>query len=93
MLIDLKLTLITKSVIGYNEKNKCVHVQVVSAALTLIQWLLPSSNCKIPFTIYILKKTHYFREGIILILYVSQSWRNNYIQHPAEWGTDSIKFG
>lgn len=73
MLIDLKLTLITKSVIGYNEKNKCVHVQVVSAALTLIQWLLPSSNCKIPFTIYILKKTHYFREGIILILYVSQS--------------------
>ena len=53
MLIDLKFTLITKSVIGYNEKYKCVHVQVVSAALTLIQWLLPSSNCKIPFTIYI----------------------------------------
>ena len=66
MLIDLKFTLITETVIGYNKKNKFVHVQVVSAA---IQCLLPSSNCKIPFTI---KKTHYFREGvIIIILYVS----------------------
>ena len=90
MLIDLKFTLITKPVIGYNEKNKFVHVQVVSAA---IQCLLPSSNCKIPFSIK-KKKTHYFREGIIItILYVSWNWRNNYIQHPAEWGTDSIKFG
>lgn len=48
MFIDLKFTLITKPVIGYNEKNKFVHVQVVSAA---IQCLLPSSNCKIPFSI------------------------------------------
>ena len=48
MLIDFKFTLITKPVIGYNEKNKFVHVQVVSAA---IQCLLPSSNCKIPFSI------------------------------------------
>lgn len=56
MLIDLKFTLITTSVIGYNEKNKCVHVQVVSAALTLIQWLLPSSNCLRSHLLYIYKK-------------------------------------